>query len=200
MSFPNFRSLVISSCAILLTSVVYADSGGETIDALQAEHAQLIQQGIDNGTLTQSEVASLRKQQAIISNREKALRQDGLERDEIYELMDMLDAAEAQIREMLKNAERVAPTPAPPVTSVRPPVVPKSVESAQGGVSVTGRRPPVSYRNPCAGSDVRVPLISKPNPNCNVRDQRDADHRLPSAPVKMPKIVPPPGTGQVKPQ
>ena len=200
MSVRSYVSITFSSLALLMVSVSYADSGGETIDALQAEHAQLIQQGVDNGTLTQSEIAVLRKQQALINNREKVLRKDGLERDEIYELMDMLDAAEAQIREMLKNAERVAPTPAPPVTPVRPPVVPKSVESAQGGVSVTGRRPPVSYRNPCAGSDVRVPLISKPNPNCNVRDQRDTDHRLPSAPVKMPKIVPPPRTGQVKPQ
>ena len=201
MSFPNFRPIVISSCAILLTSVVYADSGGETIDALQAEHAQLIQQGIDNGTLTQSEVASLRKQQAIINNREKALRQDGLERDEIYELMDMLDAAEAQIREMLKNAERVAPTPAPvpPVIPTRPPASTNPVNSGQGGVTVTGRHPPTAYRNPCAGGKARVPIISKPNPNCNVRDQRDQDHRVPHAPVTMPKIVPPPGTGQVKP-
>ena len=111
MSARSYVSITFSSLALLMVSVSYADSGGETIDALQAEHAQLIQQGVENGTLTQSEIAVLRKQQALINNREKALRKDGLERDEIYELMDMLDAAEAQIREMrqFSTSERLRP-------------------------------------------------------------------------------------------
>lgn len=39
MSVRSYVSITFSCLALLMVSVSYADSGGETIDALQAEHA-----------------------------------------------------------------------------------------------------------------------------------------------------------------
>lgn len=91
-----------------LASPAAADRWHYLIDQRLAEHARLIDDGRQDGSLSRSEVRQLRSQQRFIATLAARYQQDGLSRDERADLRSLQDEAAADIFRLRNNDVRAS--------------------------------------------------------------------------------------------
>ena len=87
---------------------------GFRVDDRQAALERMIQQSMRNGRLTHEDAAELWRMLNRVERREWRYREDGLERWEARDLLDMLDRVDGRLRDYLNHQERRYPSPPRP--------------------------------------------------------------------------------------